>query len=94
MNEELAKKLQDAGFYFREQLDDPKRFPIHVYHMPTLSELIEACGLGVYLERQEVGYKASKWGMQKSFIHATGWYENPEEAVANLYLALHTKTEI
>jgi hypothetical protein len=94
MNYELAKKLKDAGF---AQTGDgryilhcgPNDFDPDVYR-PTLSELIEACGFEFdklqILER----YYASKqilWSASSvDFKNKSG--STPEEAVANLYLAL------
>jgi hypothetical protein len=94
---DLAKKLKDAGL--------PQWGPNHFYdknglrrgcfseedieegfvYAPSLSELIEACGKGIIsLSRGAV----SKDWLATNNVHAVSG-STPEEAVANLYLALH-----
>jgi len=98
---ELAKELKDAGFpqFFSEgmsyydkkgtfvesacsEYNDDQDWNIRV---PTLSELIEACGDGF-----------EKLHLAGGKFHAVGdgviWgvEDTPEEAVARLWLALHT----
>lgn len=99
MNYELAKKLKDAGF---KQGGDGGRihadgcnwkdFPCAQPYTPTLSELIEACvGIG---RNFNMSYK-----IEKGTWRATSYYDKtiqgngstPEEAVANLWLALNKK---
>ncbi len=116
MNHELAKKLKDAGFpqdengygywytkdskviYLGEKIDIPDKC-----YIPTLSELIEACGEGfngilppkimggVWLAVETIGdLKRNDDGIGFSFTSWTFWSgKTPEEAVANLYLELH-----
>lgn len=88
MDYNLAKQLKDTGF---PQMDGRYLNNGEVY-VPTLEELIEACGDGFQtLER----YKGvpDRWQAntlkQKSFLGAT-----PVEAVAKLWLALNPKKTI
>lgn len=86
MNYELAKQLKDAGFPLKWSL-----VPGEVYtreaHVPTLSELIEACGLGFYTLINNLN---SKWSaVRDDRSHYVG--TTPEEAVAKLWLALNNK---
>jgi len=86
----ICKALKDAGFPIF--LDNKGRmFKDHngeqVYD-PTLSELIEACGDGVF---KMVRDKNGIWYAENLFKEGTG--KTPEEAVANLYLALNKKDE-
>jgi len=103
MNYELAKQLSEAGFpqecsYPSEIYSDEERGDGTIeggffYRKPTLSELIEACltkkGDEIQLNIGE-GSSVHKWdfsdddGTPYSFIGRT-----PEEAVANLWLALN-----
>jgi hypothetical protein len=93
MNYELAKKLKDAGFPQYE----PNGFPgimnpdgDKAVYYPTLSKLIESCG-----DDFKEMYRADKSG--KSIWVAkccdnsshVGEGSTPEEAVANLWLALN-----
>lgn len=101
MNYELAKKLKEAGFPqrskqfpipsdTREYDDGTIEFPTGTpepVHLPTLSELIEACGEGFYsLIRSP---REGLWCAYQVFERLTGLYKTPEEAVANLWLALN-----
>lgn len=99
MGNKLAKQLKDAGYSFTEchiencpyvgdSLDESGRN----YHHPTLSELIDACGDKIFsLQREEdddgyIGWLAGD-GTTTSVKGST-----PEEAVANLYIALYNKS--
>ena len=95
MNYELAKELKDAGF----PQSEPNGFPgilnpdgdTTVYY-PTLEELIEACGdssisLAKWGKKWQAGYH-DKWGECNG---PEGSGETPEEAVANLWLAINKK---
>lgn len=100
MNYELAKKLKDAGFEEISNNDVERIIVDGSWGAPTLSELIEACG-GYFwnlYRAQNVGMA----GLNRDHHHygaetspelgigiQTG--STPEEAVANLYLALHNK---
>jgi len=103
---DTAKRLKDAGFPQKthneccgEVLGEDGE-PVMI---PDLSELIEACGDEIYSLRRT--YEKNIWVAhgynlfnrdikqiqfqalgQKGFVGST-----PEEAVANLYLALHEK---
>lgn len=94
MNYELAKKLKDAGFPFKKLFIDDLD-----YYIPTLSELIEACdpksGKFGDFYLQCLGSKL--WNAGFTVFHVNPRVEvdshrfegsTPEEAVANLYLAL------
>lgn len=112
MNYELAKKLKDAGFPLKVcessydwkgqqivQFDDFNNEKKHntKYFVPTLSELIEACGDGFDgITRREVGKRLDYYnafavgGFSSGIIIGKG--KTPEESVANLYLELHKKS--
>ena len=120
MNYELAKKLKDAGFPFKDHIEyetvrgEKVEYPINVtnkdiiqsefstdfetkiskttnylaYNIPTLEELIEACGnkFGT-LQLTILGWSAlTSWTPPQVFSGST-----PKEAVANLWLALNSK---
>lgn len=61
--------------------------------VPTLSQLIKECGeaLGEFVlwkegKKWEAGYK--EFNYEEVYLHPSGKGSSPEEAVANLYLAL------
>jgi hypothetical protein len=97
MNYELAKKLKDAVFpqgtvkhpdgydmKFEDWTTHPK--------VPTLSELIEACGDnfdGLIINRGPLSDSRTKWSCAGNRLVGLG--ETPEEAVANLWLKLNEK---
>ena len=103
MDYELAKKLKKAGYpqpdittmlhrdkmWFRTEKNE--------YYIPTLSELIEACGEGLEVlmkigeERWEAGLISMKSYTDFNFKKPFGRGKTPIEAVANLYLALCPK---
>jgi hypothetical protein len=96
MNYELAKELKDAGF---PQVGESKQylpaFTSEVY-IPTLSELVEACGdQGFQLEKGRSGWGGSEgnWNASKAvdgkLVISSG--STTEEAVARLWLALNKK---
>lgn len=95
MTYELCKQLKDAGLevlqhsYCNNCEYDSREGS---YHVPTLSELIEACGdkFHALLARGNGGddnWEARSEGQFGSRV--TG--STPEEAVASLYLKLHEK---
>ena len=103
MTYETAKKLKDAGFYQGEEemsaqtmwhpdyLDKGSIPKDLVVYVPTLSELIEACGHYFYqLTKEDDGSWtcASINGYPKSGFGVTN-FTTPEEAVAELWLALN-----
>lgn len=112
MNYELAKQLKEAGwpqtkeFYTELEYctsDNEIRsthpgdaIPHDCYYVPTLSELIEACGGDI----EKVGQKIEKgvpigWIATSFLEHYLKFgtrdmiYKTPEEAVANLWLKLN-----
>lgn len=99
MNYELALKLKKAGFpqegkgETRAPLEDPIFNEVYI---PTLSELIEACGNKFQaLHKFQTTFQACG-GNYKGIDFECAWeYETegktPEEAVAHLYLALNNK---
>jgi hypothetical protein len=103
MNYELAKKLKDAGFPQGEgakyltchsyDSSDSCREDEHIAYAPTLSELIEACGENFSkLERKAFADSASnpyRWYVLSLIDLLETEGTTPEEAVANLYIALH-----
>ncbi len=94
MTYELAKKLKDAGFpqngFDKEPLTWQEK---HHAYFPALSELIEACG-AEFKELMRVPHPH----LDKNPWYCRGWEteifegSTPEEAVANLWLALNNKT--
>jgi len=98
MNYELAKKLKDAGFpqiEHYDETDDLLQFHINneFISIPTLSELIDACGDGFRFlihEKDPRSLKEWRCNNDKSEWKEDGfWGKTPEEAVANLWLALN-----
>ncbi len=100
MNYELAKKLRDKGFPYKKSLfggfngdsyitDKPS-----VINVPTLSELIEACG-----ETFSSLTRSPRNTWYVAYVEKGGLVElardieesTPEEAVAALYLELNKK---
>lgn len=79
---ELAKKLKDAGFPIPDIRDGShKQFLTpEIVIVPTLSELIEACG-GVFFELSKL---KDGWGCSDHYKIGRGL--SPEEAVAILWL--------
>ena len=94
MTYQLAKQLKDAGFpkpknIYTELVVDGEHY--YDVYIPTLSELIEACGLQMNrLIQNEMDDDSILW-------QAINWEGNhreegktPEEAVARLFLALNS----
>lgn len=108
MNYELANWLKEAGF--AQKKSDNNCFyitssgsvvPYKIWngaYLPTLSELIEACGDRFHMLIKGIDYPAKQpkywayeeydWDMEQS-SGKEGVGQTPEEAVAKLYLALH-----
>lgn len=103
---ELAKKLEDAGFpqNIREKIEPLTVDVSNVGEIfdealgilrgdmlvPTLEELIEACGNDLdQLENTMDGWRA--YGSKGDEPIEIYWGKTPSEAVANLWLSLHTK---
>lgn len=110
---ELSKQLKEAGFPNSEDwVDEQDCFQDDVGYagrvVPTLSELIEACGDGMSsLAICGSTYKSSKAPRDENGERPFGGYEaissndeengweygrTPEEAVARLWLALNKKS--
>jgi hypothetical protein len=102
MNYELCKQLKEVGFpqnwkndfYTSEGLIFRHPTNRHMIgdeiYIPTLSELIEACGEDFELLRMVYKENEKYWIVQR---HSTGEFfygSTPEEAVAKLYISLHT----
>lgn len=103
MNYELAKKLKDAGFPLRRHYEDQECCESHMeidgvdYIIPDLPELIEACGEADVFELHRENNKWGAYVMDSNGKHSfktrcCGEGTTPEEAVANLWLALHEPT--
>lgn len=106
---ELAKQLKDTGFPFErgETEDQRKSDRLRFYDsegkqffLPTLSELIEACGErfseiekdywedGVGIVK---GWRCWATQVEEGVMPLTGTGQTPEEAVAKLWLELNKK---
>lgn len=97
---ELAQSLKDAGFPQRKGVPKYATDYIGMFvpsvgdvTIPTLSELIEACGTPLTLTYQD-GYKEGPWIAGRG-LDEDGKVEDavrdftPETAIANLWLELH-----
>ena len=74
---ELARKLHDAGFQSKDNA-----------YIPTLEELIEACGdRFAMLGKNKDGWRSMSNGNFGANVEGT----SPDEAVANLWLILNKK---
>lgn len=107
MDYELAKRLKDAGFpqggdsdwYYLDGYKEPdirnmEDFYSEELYIPTLEELVEACGDKFsYLHQSERGWHAHSHadGTMNVYGQEGGDGKTPIEAVANLYLALYNK---
>ena len=94
MNYELAKQLKDAGFDQELIGAYDATFSDGIY-VPTLSELIEACGDDFdSLRKRDTGFIAfptsEKLKERREWCLAIG---TPKEAVARLWVALNAKVE-
>lgn len=95
---ELAKKLKDAGFPQKMRVGEngletePNDGRISNeggdwIYLPSLSELIEACGDGYFTLQSGQGL----WQAGKTLNPEWSEGQTPEEAVARLWLALNKK---
>ena len=93
MDNELAKELKEAGFpqsiHYNERgvadyLETDANGKTHIVSIPTLEELIEACGAAFHSVGR-VSY--TPFLARGQIVQATG--QTPIEAVARLWLALH-----
>lgn len=100
---DLAKKLKDAGYPIRNDVNHfcPGCYCSPSDILPTLSELIEACGdrfssLGHFKEDNHweaaTFFEGFKEGWQDRLGEGVATGSTPEEAVANLWLKLNHKT--
>ena len=108
MNYELAKQLKDARFdvehnteiyTYVDKKDNPCQLRLDAARIPTLSELIEACGEGFeYLNRVHGGgWVAGTMDTKRKGTMGDSNYESgetPEEAVARLWLTFNKKPPI
>lgn len=97
MTYELAKQLKDAGFPIPDcpawiiNGDGPMGAVIWKdKYIPTLSELIEACG-DEWIKVYNLENNHAHWVADRVFPHTHGHGSTPEEAVSNLWLALNRK---
>ena len=97
---ELTKELKDTGFDFR-YIEEGENMPFldvdmtWMWHTPTLSELIEACGNRIESLIHDIGAKewtATQFQPFGGMGIKIGRGKTPEESVARLWLALN-KTE-
>ena len=95
-----VKELKDAGFPLRELVEysnfkDIQKYVIeidgNIYYIPTLSDLIEACGEGftALVNVYDDVWFAGELDVEDSFKRGYGEGKTPEEAVAKLWLALN-----
>ena len=100
---EQSKKLKDMGFpqewettsrkealkavdlYFKQRAE--------LVHIPTLGELIEACGEKFYgvINYKKSGWVADHWHESEEKEMPKEYFKTPDEAVMNLYAKLHGK---
>jgi hypothetical protein len=99
MNYELAKELKEAGFpqgvgtYLDEKGAGYYKHRPGTVCIPTLSELIEACGGWFHelIKRNDDSWYAGTKLEDNRPRYATGIGSTPEEAVARLWIALQEK---
>lgn len=99
MDYELALKLKHNGYeqfpdnMEGDYLDDSSGLGTEQVYLPTLSELIEACGVGVGVFKRS-DTKSSAWKKDEDINSSDIDYSDaktPEEAVAELWLKLQEK---
>lgn len=102
MNYELVKRLKDAGYPLKEKDHGGTPYQWVEYKLPTLSELIEACGSKFHelhhcthgwFEGEKntwrwTAYPHTRNQADFNALQFTG--STPEEAVAKLWLALNS----
>ena len=97
---ELAKSLKDAGFpqlsdggyVYKDGTIDKDMISENYCYKPSLSELIEACGIKMNkLTQNEMNNNSIVWTAVNWEGSIMGEGSTPEEAVANLWLALNKK---
>jgi hypothetical protein len=97
MNYELAKELKDAGFPQKSMtIGFPEEYGPGGVYLPSLEELIEACGDGIVAVQKD---GPGKWDAVDEWEEyyppevkkgASG--STPTEAAARLWLALNKKS--
>lgn len=104
MKYETAKKLKDAGFpqsgdgdFCLGSIEEDQGgiTTTNSVYIPTLEELIDACGeefWNLTYSRKEKGWSAESFEAATATISGTIFLDTPSEAVANLYLALNKKS--
>ena len=94
MDNELAKELKQAGFpqsvHYNERgvadfLETDANGKTHIVSVPTLEELVEACGID-FQSVERFSY-APFLARGRQIMQTTG--QTPTEAVARLWLTLH-----
>jgi hypothetical protein len=94
MDNELAKELKQAGFpqsiHYNERgvadyLETDANGKTHIISVPTLEELVEACGVDFH-SVERFSY-APFLARGRQIMQTTG--QTPTEAVARLWLTLH-----
>lgn len=94
MDYDLVKKLKDAGFPFNWKNDDISPDCNYPHKDVTLSELIEACGVQIYLDgigEDWSAYDKMAYCCYGGDYNNIGTGKTPEEAVAKLWLELNNK---
>ena|SRR3990167_8837248 len=109
MNYELAKRLKEEGFPFKEikvgyslpphwecfdfNPEGKEELGAQHFYMPTLRELIEACGeIFCGIHRLQIGgWIAFIYDIEDSTRQVEAKGSTPDEAVANLWLILNQK---
>lgn len=104
MTYELAKELKEAGFpkdgfEYEESIPEVQVAPgVSIpgdaprwRNLPTLSELIEACGDGFYALKNYREPDVEWVAMTDVTVPQNHYGKTPEEAVARLYIALNKK---
>jgi len=91
MNYELAKQLKDVGYpqeAAKGSFLSGTWFEREKTYIPTLEELIDACGLKTFrLESWKEGWKAGDYTSRSMKKYALG--KTPTEAVARLWLEIN-----
>ena len=98
MTYELAKKLKDAGYILERYVyngrpKDERWFVEgeYEYRIPTLSELIAACGDGFSCLIKQADCWCCNYCSDFDPYNPTPNFPTSEEAVADLWLKLHEK---
>lgn len=93
MNYELAKQLKDAGFPVKDGARNMQTGKVINYKVPTLSELVAACGFEfIHLVLDDGRFYALGHHLD-TFAEKFGEGDTPEEAVAKLWLQLNANND-